>query len=217
MASTNSGGQNATLPPLPSMSSNPVFAPKEALPSDSSALQTTASTSHDANANTTSARAAQFVSPGLSAYGIASRALSPVDIASQRDGIESRMGDAQTVNTDGGVASRVVLSQSHASAAVTDWEVAYETGQEEQWARKVREDLRGWRGGHGYVLSLLPGRLCQAPLAHSSVTDHSRESMLTRPASKDQSILAKPCHSNPTSTSPRRATSLCICQRRSYV
>lgn len=70
------------------------------------------------------------------------------------------MGARTETSTSAGVAG-VQPSQSHASAAATEWEMAYETGQEEQWARKVREDLRGWRGGHGYVQELI---ICSANL-----------------------------------------------------
>lgn len=142
MSSTKSPTtQPVPLPPLPSLSSNPVFAPKEPEPASPN---TQAGTINTLGAS----RAAQVVSPSLSTHGLGARTISPTG-ASERErnvsGIESRLegDDAREGN--------VTASRSHASAAVTEWEMAYERGQEESWAQKVRDDLRGWRGGHGYV------------------------------------------------------------------
>ncbi|ORY35010.1 Golgin subfamily A member 7/ERF4 family-domain-containing protein [Naematelia encephala] len=44
-------------------------------------------------------------------------------------------------------------SKYQTAPALPDWETAYRDQRRERWGSKVKEDLKGWRGGHGPVRS----------------------------------------------------------------
>lgn len=48
-----------------------------------------------------------------------------------------------------------------------DWDVAFEREERERVEARVKKDLEGWRGGHGYVWCPLPG--CDLPSPFSTL------------------------------------------------
>lgn len=53
-----------------------------------------------------------------------------------------------------GPAPALAKSSSDQPMGVIDWDAAYEEEDQRKRHAKVDEDLKGWRGGHGYGLSL---------------------------------------------------------------
>ncbi|KAI9632918.1 Golgin subfamily A member 7/ERF4 family-domain-containing protein [Dioszegia hungarica] len=149
------------LPALPSLTSNPTFFPTTPADQDASgpsALlgKTTSSTPYYPPLPTIAThQPAPVTSPRL------------LSITPTRTNIS-----AVPKSTSGNGLYGLSVSQSQASQAATDWEVAFERQEEERWGEKIRSDLSGWRGGHGTiggVKGFQPDRVVRSTYSRTAV------------------------------------------------